>query len=756
MQVHHSVCAELMKLVGQISLILPKIEAARPGCSSGLQALCQLSRANEKSKLLLQSCCDSSKLYLAISGDVLVSRCERWRNLMDRSLTQIQTMVPVLLSAEISRIIDVVRSATFTLGSCEEEAGNVLRELIYHYASLPDLRVKSEIEALQIAASRLHINSSKALLIERRSIKKLLAEVTDNDLKKRELLEYLYAILRKYGKSMVGETAGMVSPRLKASNASKTSQVSSQSYEPIRTEHQIPCWEDEIQKSKKTVGIPPEELTCPISLRIMFDPVVIASGQTFERMWIEKWFAEGHLTCPKTNMNLSHLSWTPNVAIKDLISKWCREHGITLTDPSIASDKDVCSASFVSLASSFRSLRLPKDISSASMDSLGSFCSESELSHVKVSKLRSCIPSCTNADSPRPNFRGTPIETIQDNLSKLPFHLWESQLQILEEAEKNLKSTDGSSTAISFACYIETVSRFLKHAHELHDLQAQKAGSQLLLTFVREKRNEIPALPMGVFDVLIVLLNSNSIGEVLDIIEVLSSYKHCRSKLVASGALSSFVNILDSSREEYYDPTLKILYNVCLDDENHSDLISLEPIPRINRFLRNNSLRRFVLVIMRTLCHLEKARISISETEGCITYIVELLDLGSPEDQENAAFILLALCSQHTHCCQTVMNEGVIPALVNISVNGNNKGKTYATELLRLLRDIDFVEEHDHQEESDIHDNHQPISYSNEAPASKAADPTSMISNPTTKGSGFFGRRLKFSKYSFLAPKKKH
>ena len=32
----------------------------------------------------------------------------------------------------------------------------------------------------------------------------------------------------------------------------------------------------------------------------MSDPVIICSGQTYERVCIEKWFSEGNDTCPKT------------------------------------------------------------------------------------------------------------------------------------------------------------------------------------------------------------------------------------------------------------------------------------------------------------------------------------------------------------------------------------------------------------------------------------------------------------------------
>lgn len=63
-QVHHHMCMELIKFVNRVSMLLPAIEEARPRCNSGIQVLCQLSRALDKAKDILQHCSESSKLYL--------------------------------------------------------------------------------------------------------------------------------------------------------------------------------------------------------------------------------------------------------------------------------------------------------------------------------------------------------------------------------------------------------------------------------------------------------------------------------------------------------------------------------------------------------------------------------------------------------------------------------------------------------------------------------------------------------------------
>ncbi|CAD6271815.1 unnamed protein product [Miscanthus lutarioriparius] len=75
---------------------------------------------------------------------------------------------------------------------------------------------------------------------------------------------------------------------------------------------------------------PPLDFRCPISLELMGDPVVASSGQTYDRDSITRWFGSGKSTCPKTGQVLPNLELVPNKALKNLISRWCRENGIPM------------------------------------------------------------------------------------------------------------------------------------------------------------------------------------------------------------------------------------------------------------------------------------------------------------------------------------------------------------------------------------------------------------------------------------------
>ncbi|KAL5806759.1 hypothetical protein ACOSQ4_029492 [Xanthoceras sorbifolium] len=72
----------------------------------------------------------------------------------------------------------------------------------------------------------------------------------------------------------------------------------------------------------------PADFRCPITLEMMRDPVVVATGQTYDRQSISIWIESGHNTCPKTGQSLVHTNLIPNTALKNLIAMWCRDQKI--------------------------------------------------------------------------------------------------------------------------------------------------------------------------------------------------------------------------------------------------------------------------------------------------------------------------------------------------------------------------------------------------------------------------------------------
>ena len=366
---------------------------------------------------------------------------------------------------QISGIVHDLRDAKFPIDSAAEEAGKVVRELILKEIPTSDCINDLELEPIQLAALRLNITTPSALSKERMSIQRLLGKVPDHMVQKRCILKYFFHLLKKYGE--------IIGQNLNDSTLVRHDESSYQSFDFGTPE-------------------PPEEFKCPISMRLMYEPIIIASGKTFERFWIEKWFNEGNETCPITHMKLDHLSLTPNFAMKALISKWSSEHGITIPDPSLEphldsfeSVKSSHSSSIVSIGSSLKDLHL--QVSSVSLSSLGS-SHDSEITEEKSDDCFSYRLTQMNAEPQRPHQSVDCYGKILDFLSTLAAVSWGSQCRTVENVINQLQDKNGTCHSTNCNGCIKPLIKFLKDALQLRDIKAQRDAAKLLLAILSENR----------------------------------------------------------------------------------------------------------------------------------------------------------------------------------------------------------------------------------------------------------------------------
>jgi len=74
-------------------------------------------------------------------------------------------------------------------------------------------------------------------------------------------------------------------------------------------------------QSAPTVAVPPKHIMCPITLEIMKDPVIVVSGDSYERTAIEQWFYSNN-TLPLSNVVINDKTLYPNRALKIFIEGW--------------------------------------------------------------------------------------------------------------------------------------------------------------------------------------------------------------------------------------------------------------------------------------------------------------------------------------------------------------------------------------------------------------------------------------------------
>ncbi|CAO2815993.1 unnamed protein product [Amaranthus hypochondriacus] len=96
-----------------------------------------------------------------------------------------------------------------------------------------------------------------------------------------------------------------------------------------------------LKQSQSSTPVPiPADFCCPLSLELMTDPVIVSSGQTYERAFIRKWLDLGLTVCPKTRQSLVHTNLIPNYTVKALIANWCEINNVMLPDPLKSVNKD--------------------------------------------------------------------------------------------------------------------------------------------------------------------------------------------------------------------------------------------------------------------------------------------------------------------------------------------------------------------------------------------------------------------------------
>jgi hypothetical protein len=234
--------------------------------------------------------------------------------------------------------VSELEETVFSLDPLEKQVGDEIIALLQQGKKFNNSNDSNELECFHQAATKLGITSSRAALTERRALKKLIERArAEEDKRKESIVAYLLHLMRKYSKLFRSE----ISDDNDSQGSTPCSPTVLGSLEDVGHGGNGLAFERHLSKlnsfnfkpnNRRSGQMPPEELRCPISLQLMHDPVIISSGQTYERICIEKWFSDGHNTCPKTQQNLSHLSLTPNYCVKGLIASWCDHNGVSIPD----------------------------------------------------------------------------------------------------------------------------------------------------------------------------------------------------------------------------------------------------------------------------------------------------------------------------------------------------------------------------------------------------------------------------------------
>ncbi|KAK4745860.1 hypothetical protein SAY87_012172 [Trapa incisa] len=498
----------------------------------------------------------------------------------------------------------------------------------------------------------------------------------------------------------------------------------------------------ETELIETTDGVPiPPYFRCPLSLDLMVDPVIVASGQTYERASIQKWFDYGLEICPKTFQLLTHKNLIPNYTVKAMVLRWCEQNNIKISNDSDVQNpsgsgspweySQVNSHGFLQRNSSrFNKNRSGFSCRSSGEEFAGHSSENETMDSVSVEKV-SIHSRSGSASSAISNFDYFPQKSddAPRRFAKPEHNLFTplNQLSVSKANSINSESEISTFDDLTTECHVKKL---------LGDLQSQSekaqaaAAEELRLLAKHNMENRILIGQSGAIPQLLSLLYSpvkniqeHAVTAILNLsisggnkvliagsgpieplvhalqsgneatrensaaaLSNLSGQGDFRAIIGRSGAIKTLVDLLGSGTLRGKKDAAMALFNLSIFHENKGRIIQAGAIRSLVELMDPSSgMADKALALLANLSTVEEGRIAIVKEEG-IPLIVEAVESGSHRGKENAASVLLQLCLNSPRFCTLVLQEGAVPPLVALSQSGTPRAKEKARQLLSHFR----------------------------------------------------------------------
>lgn len=286
-------------------------------------------------------------------------------------------------------------------------------------------------------------------------------------------------------------------------------------------------------------------------------------------------------------------------------------------------------------------------------------------------------------------------ESMQDILWSLIYGAHgdvDVRIRAAKEIRRLTKTSDKSRAYLAAAGVIVPLVSMLKSAN----LEAKEAAVLALLNLaVGNERNKVRIVKAGAIPTLVELLqseNANLRESVVAAILTLSASAINKPVIGASGAIPLLVEVLTSGSIQGKVDAVMALYNLSTYTDNLLPILAAGSVPPLIRLLKDckktSKFSEKLTALLESLLVLEEGRTAIVKEEGGILALVEAVEDGSPQSREHAVGALLNLCQANIgEYRQVILKEGVIPGLLELTVQGTSKAQQRARTLLQLLRD---------------------------------------------------------------------
>ena len=313
--------------------------------------------------------------------------------------------------------------------------------------------------------------------------------------------------------------------------------------------------------------------------------------QTYDRPFIQKWLKAGNRTCPLTQQVLSHTMLTPNHLILEMISQWCKNHGIELTDSDQFNHEDQIMEADRSLF-----ISLLEKMSSSSALEQREAAKELRLLTKRMPSFRAlfgesldAIPQLLNPFSQNnnsgihPDLQEDLITTllnlsIHDNNKKLvaetpmviPLLIDALESGTIETRSNaaatifTLSALDSNKALIGESGVLKPLIDLLEEGHP----SAMKDVASAIFNLCIIHENKARAVHEGAVKVLMKkIMNRTHVDELLAILAMLSTHQKAIEEMGNLGVVSCLLTIIrESSCDRNKENCISILHSVCLNN----------------------------------------------------------------------------------------------------------------------------------------------------------------------------------------------
>lgn len=188
-----------------------------------------------------------------------------------------------------------------------------------------------------------------------------------------------------------------------------------------------------------------------------------------------------------------------------------------------------------------------------------------------------------------------------------------------------------------------------------------------------------------------IISRTSSYGSATALYLNLSCLEEAKHVIGSSQAVQFLIQMLEAKidRQCRLD-ALHALFNLSTVPSNIPNLLSSGIIDGLQSLLVGQAECMWTekcIAVLVNLAVSQVGREEMTSSPGLVSTLATILDTGEHLEQEQAVSCLLILCNRSEKCCDMVLQEGAIPALVSISVNGTSRGREKAQKLLMLFRE---------------------------------------------------------------------